>query len=206
VPSSADGGRAWIALAGLLGLGAALAFEIDPNLLDWQPGRIVAEPWRAVSAAFVHYSALHLAANLAGLVLVAALGWFAHVPRPIAAAWLIAWPLTQLGLLARPDLLHYGGLSGVLHAGVACVAWQLILHERGRRRAIGALTLALIAIKVVSEAPWGPALRHPAGWDIATAPFAHASGLLAGLLSAALSEAVMRRRRGGAAVDPGAKP
>jgi hypothetical protein len=30
---------------------------------------------------------------------------------PIAAAWLIAWPLTQLGLLARPDLVHYGGLS-----------------------------------------------------------------------------------------------
>ncbi len=206
MPSSADGGRAWIALAGLLGLGAALAFQIDPNSLDWQPGRIVAEPWRAVSAAFVHYSALHLAANLAGLALVAALGWFAHVPRPIAAAWLIAWPLTQLGLLARPDLLHYGGLSGILHAGVACVAWQLILHERGRRRAIGALTLALIAIKVVSEAPWGPALRHPAGWDIATAPFAHASGLVAGLFAAALSEAVMRRRRGGAALDPAPSP
>ena len=205
MPSSADGGRAWIALAGLLGLGAALAFQIDPNSLDWQPGRIVAEPWRAFSAAFVHYSALHLAANLAGLALVAALGWFARVPWPIAAAWLIAWPLTQLGLLVRPDLLHYGGLSGVLHAGVACVAWQLILHEHGRRRAIGALTLALVAIKVASEAPWGPALRHPAGWDIATAPFAHASGLVAGLLAAALREALMRRRRG-ARRSPGATP
>jgi membrane associated rhomboid family serine protease len=111
--------------------------------------------------------------------------------------------LTQLGLLARPDLLHYGGLSGVLHAGVACVAWQLILHERGRRRAIGVLTLALVAVKVASEAPWGPALRHPAGWDIATAPFAHASGLAAGLLAAALSEAVTRRRRGIAAAPGG---
>jgi rhomboid family GlyGly-CTERM serine protease len=201
VPSSADGGRAWIALAGLLGLATALAWPIDPNLLDWQPGRIAGEPWRAVSAALVHYSALHLGANLAGLVLVAALGWFARVPWQGAAAWLVAWPLTQLGLLARPDLLHYGGLSGVLHAGVACVAWQLIVHERGRRRAIGALTLALVALKVVSEAPWGPVLRHPAGWDIAIAPFAHASGLLAGLLAAALSETLMRRRRAATASD-----
>jgi rhomboid family GlyGly-CTERM serine protease len=206
VPSSADGARAWIALAGLLGLGAALAFRIDPNLLDWQPGRIVEEPWRAFSAAFVHYSARHLAANLAGLALVAPLGWFARVPWPIAAAWLMAWPLTQLGLLARPELLHYGGLSGVLHAGVACVAWQLIAHQRGRRRAIGVLTLALVAIKVVSESPWGPALRHPTGWDIATAPFAHASGLVAGLIAAALSETFSRQRRCAAAASPGAKP
>ncbi len=203
MPSSADGGRAWVALAGLLGLGAALAFRVDSNLLDWQPGRIGAEPWRAFSAVFVHYSVRHLAANLAGLVLVAALGWFARVPWQIAAAWLIAWPLTQVGLLARPDLLHYGGLSGVLHAGVACVAWRLIVHERGRRRAIGVLTLALLALKVVSEAPWGPALRHPAGWDIATAPLAHASGLIAGLLAAALSETFTRRRCDTAAAPDG---
>jgi rhomboid family GlyGly-CTERM serine protease len=205
VPSSADGGRAWIALAGLLAVGTALGFSIDPGAIDWQPGRLASEPWRTVSAAWVHYSALHLGANLAGLVLVALLGWFARVPWQSAAAWLIAWPLTQLGLLARPDLLHYGGLSGVLHAGVACVAWRLIVHERGRRRAIGVLALALVALKVVSEAPWGSALRHPAGWDIATAPFAHASGLVAGLLAAALSETFMRLRHASAA-GAAAKP
>jgi rhomboid family GlyGly-CTERM serine protease len=196
VPSSADGSRAWIALAGLLGVGAALAWPVDPATIDWQPARVASDPWRAVSAAWVHYSALHFGANLAGLVLVALLGWFARVPWQSAAAWGIAWPLTQLGLLARPDLIHYGGLSGVLHAGVACVAGRLIVHEHGRRRAIGVLTLALIAVKVVSEAPWGPALSHPAGWDIATAPFAHASGLVAGLASAALVELVERLCRG----------
>ena len=125
---------------------------------------------------------MHLLANLAGALLVGALGWFARVPASVAVAWLLAWPLTQVGLLARPELLHYGGLSGVLHAGTACVAVHLILHARGPRRAIGALLLGALAIKVVSEVPWGPALRHPAGWDIATAPFAHASGLVAGLI------------------------
>ena len=90
----------------------------------------------------------------------------------------------------------------MLHAGVACVAWRLIVHAHGRRRAIGVLTLALVAVKVVSEAPWGAALRHPAGWDIATAPFAHASGLVAGLAAAALMELVVRLRRGKRARSP----
>ena len=190
MPSSADGARAWVALAALLALAAALASALDPGAIDWQPGLFFQEPWRAVSAAFVHYSALHLAANLAGSALVGALGWFARVPLQSAIAWLIAVPLTQIGLLARADLLHYGGLSGVLHAGVACVAWPLIVHGNGARRMIGALTLAIVAIKVASETPWGPALRHPAGWDIATAPFAHASGLVAGLVAAALCDAI----------------
>jgi len=196
VPSSPEGGRAWAALAALFGLASLLAFAIDARAIDWQPLLFLHEPWRAGSAAFVHYSALHLAANLAGTVLVGALGWFARVPPRSAVAWLIATPLTQAGLLARPDLLHYGGLSGVLHAGVACVAWQLIVHGSGSRRIIGALTLAIVAIKVVSEAPWGPALRQPAGWDIATAPFAHASGLVAGLAAAALCDAIGWLRRG----------
>lgn len=197
MPSSADGGRAWCALAAVLALGAlsAFAFAIAPATLDWQPALVAREPWRTFTAALVHYSALHLVANLAGALLVAALGAFARVPWPVAAAWLLAWPLTQLGLLWRPDLLHYGGLSGVLHAGTACVAWQLIVRERGARRAIGMLLLTGIAIKVAGESPGGPALRHPAGWDIAIAPFAHASGLVAGLLAAAFVDAAARLAR-----------
>ncbi len=196
MPSSPDGARAWCALAGVLALGALLASGAEPSALDWQPALAAREPWRALSAVWVHYSTLHLVANLAGTLLVGALGAFARVPWPIAAAWLLAWPLTQLGLSLRPDLVHYGGLSGVLHAGSACVAWQLVVHKRGPRRAIGALVLIALAIKVASEMPGGPALRHAAGWDIATAPFAHASGLVAGLLAAALVDALAWVARG----------
>jgi rhomboid family GlyGly-CTERM serine protease len=205
VPSSADGGRAWAALAAALALGALLAFVAEPGsfaALDWQPALAWREPWRAALAAFVHYSVLHLFANLAGVALVGALGWFARVPWPIAVAWLVAWPLTQLALLARPDLLHYGGLSGVLHAGVACVGWQLAVREHGARRAIGAFVLAGLAIKVASEAPFGAPLRQPPGWDIATAPFAHATGLVAGLLAAVVCDAWSRwRQRAPAGAD-----
>jgi rhomboid family GlyGly-CTERM serine protease len=195
VRSSADGGRAWGALAVTLLVGAGVAVAVPPAALEWQPALVLREPWRALSAAFVHYSTLHLGANLAGVLLVGALGVLARVPASTALAWLLAWPLTHVGLLGRPDLLRYGGLSGVLHAGVACVAWQLVVHDRGPRRAVGALLAVGLAAKVLIEAPWGPALRRPAGWDIATAPFAHASGLAAGLVAAALVDLLVRRTR-----------
>ena len=185
----------WIAASALLGLGALAGLGLPPAALDWQPTLASSQPWRAWSAAIVHLSALHLAANLAGVALVAALGFVARVPRRSVLAWFVAWPLTHLALLARPDLVHYAGLSGVLHAGVAVVAVHLIATARGLRRAIGLALLGGLALKVASETPWAAqALRHPAGWDIAIAPFAHASGLVAGALASALGEALARRR------------
>ena len=175
---------AWPLLAALLAAGALVAWRLPTGTLDWQPALAPAQPWRAFSAAFVHWSATHLGANLLGALVVALYGLAARVPPAAALAWLAAWPLTQLGLLVRPDLLHYGGLSGVLHAGVAVAGVWLVAAEHGVRRFVGAAVLAGLALKVLLEAPWGAPLRHPAGWDIAIAPAAHASGALAGALCA----------------------
>jgi rhomboid family GlyGly-CTERM serine protease len=163
--------------------------------LDWQPALVFRQPWRAWTAAFVHLSTLHLAANVAGLALVAAFGWVARVPRSAVVAWLAAWPLTQLGLALRPDLASYAGLSGVLHAGVAIAALHLVVAASGVRRAIGGATLAGLVVKVLAESPWGPPVREVPGWDIAIAPFAHASGLVAGLLAGAVVELTRRAAR-----------
>jgi hypothetical protein len=103
--------RAWIGLAAGLCI-AALAARLSgiaPVAIDWQPARALTEPWRAFSAVAVHYSNLHLVANLAGAALVAALGAAAGVSPAAVAAWACAWPLTQLGLLVRPDLAHSAG-------------------------------------------------------------------------------------------------
>ncbi len=178
----------WVALAGVLAGGALLASGFDPARLDWRPALAAEQPWRAWTAAWVHLGTLHLAANVAGAVLVGALGAVARLPWRSTFAWAAAWPLTQLGLQLRPDLYRYAGLSGVLHAGVACVGVYLVVRSRGGPRLIGAALLAGAVLKVLAEAPWGPALRHPAGWDIAVAPFAHASGLIAGLAAAAVAE------------------
>jgi len=53
--------------------------------LDWQVGRIATEPWRVLTAALVHLSLLHLAANLSGCAVLALLGWRAALPA--SAAW-----------------------------------------------------------------------------------------------------------------------
>ena len=193
--SSGNAGTLWTAAAALLGLGAVAGFAATPGSLDWQPALAGPEPWRAWSAAWIHLSALHLAANLAGTALVGALGFVAGVPRRSVLAWFAAWPLTHFALLARTDLAHYAGLSGVLHAGVAVVSVHLIATARGGRRLVGFALLAALAIKVASETPWAAdPLRHPGGWDIAIAPFAHASGLVAGVVVSAFAEAAARWR------------
>lgn len=193
-PFVTPGTGAWVALAIVLASAAVGAQRIDATAIDWQPTLAASEPWRALTALAVHYSRLHLLANLAGTLLVAALGVAARAPVRATGAWALACPLTQLGLLAQPALAHYGGLSGVLHAGVAVVGMELLIGTRGARRVIGEALLVGLALKVGLETPWDGPLRHPPGWDIAVAPFAHATGLVAGIGCALLFQALRRRR------------
>lgn len=193
VPSSAEalvGPRAWLLFAlGWLLLPSLLVFArggLAPRLLDAQPGLVWSEPWRCWSAAWVHWSALHLGANAAGTLLLAALGWTARVPLRAVWAWALAWPLVAPAVtVLQPALAHYGGLSGVLHAGVAVVAlWLLSQPAAARReRLVGLALLVGLLAKLVSERFWLLDLRHGGGWDIAVVPLAHAVGVASGLLA-----------------------
>jgi rhomboid family GlyGly-CTERM serine protease len=181
-------GAAWAALAVAAALASVLALAWPANLIDWQPGEAAREPWRSVTAAFVHWSPMHLWANVAGAAVVAAFGWAARAPLSMVLAWALAWPLTHAALLLRPELLHYGGLSGVMHAGTAIgVTWLLLgpreALPRGSRW-IGAGVGVATLLKIALEAPWGPVLRTSDEWDIAIAPLAHATGVAAGVLCA----------------------
>jgi membrane associated rhomboid family serine protease len=208
-------GRAWVALAVLLSVGAlfvTLAMAADGGLapggtlaaaLDWQPGRDAAQPWRPWTSAWVHWSWPHLAVNLAGAAVVAGVGWRARAGEREVLAWLIAWPLTQAlldGVAASPRAMQrladaagplhaYGGLSGVLHAGVVVLGLGLALPRRGagpappferRHRLVGLALCAGTLAKVLLEAPWDAALRPSGLLGIAVAPAAHACGLAAG--------------------------
>jgi len=171
----------------LLIAGSLLAWWLPTPWLDWQPALAASEPWRLLSAVWVHWSPLHLGTNLLAAAVVAAYGWAGRMPARAALAYAAAWPLTHLGLLLRPELAHYGGLSGVLHGGVAVVSLWLLVTARGAWRAIGAAVMLGLVIKLTSETPWGPALQHSSEWDIAVVPLAHTTGALAGLLCAALA-------------------
>ena len=173
---------------------ALAAWPVPRGLLDWQPALALSEPWRLVTAAAVHWSPMHLAANLAGVAVVAWFGIAGRLPTAAALAWLAAWPLTHAGLLAKPALQHYGGLSGVLHAAVAAGATWLVLTACGRPRVVGAAVAAGLLLKVLVETPWGPPLRTVSGWDIPLAPLAHATGAAAGTVCAACAWLALRTR------------
>ena len=176
----------WLALAALLGLGLLAFSGAEGARWDWQPALASTEPWRAWTAALLHWSPQHLRMNALGLLAVALLGWRAGAQPADALAWALAWPLTQAGLLLQPALQHYEGLSGVLHAGVAILACRLWRSAPGRARTIGAVLAAGLLLKLGTEAPWAGATRDVPGWDFALAPGAHLSGVLAGLACALL--------------------
>lgn len=161
-----------------------LALGLNAPALRWQPELAIPQPWRLVTAAWVHLSLMHLAGNLVGTALVAAFGVAAGCGRRAALAWALAWPLTHVALALQPALAQYGGLSGLLHAGVAVAAWQVLRADRGPRRWVGAAVLAGLLAKLLLEAPWQGPLRQVPGWDIAIAPLAHSTGAAAGLLCA----------------------
>lgn len=188
------GARAWVRLTAVLMLGSVMAWWLPAATLDWQPELSWQQPWRAFTAAWVHWSPAHAGVNLLAAAVVGVFGWAARVPKAQAWAWLVAWPLTHLGLLIQPELAHYGGLSGVLHAGVAVVCLSLLVTGPRARRLVGAAVALGLLIKLVSERPFGPSLQHWPGWDIALAPLAHTSGAVAGLLCGSAMWAWARTR------------
>lgn len=182
--ADAAAARAWLLLAGGLAAGALLLWFGSADSWNWQPALAAAQPWRWFTAAWVHLSAGHLGANLAGLAVIGWLGVRARVSRADALAWAAAWPLTHLALLAQPALQRYAGLSGVLHAGVVVVALRLWRSPTTRERVLGVAVLVGMAIKLLLEEPWQGALRRTPAWDFAVAPAAHLAGALAGALCA----------------------
>ncbi|HEV6964190.1 rhombosortase [Roseateles sp.] len=172
----------WLALCATLATAALLIWPAPREALDWQPTLAVSQPWRALTAAFVHWTPIHLAANLAGCAVLALLGWRARLGWRETTAALLALPLTQAGLLLKPELQRYAGLSGELHALVAIAALTLLTRP-GRERLVGAGIALGLAAKLALEHPLGPALRATAGFDFPVAPFAHLCGALAGALA-----------------------
>ena len=188
------GAALWLGSALVLAALAAALWFAPRSALDWQPSRALSQPWRLWSAAFVHWTPWHLGANLLGCAVVAAFGIAARVPARATMAWLMAWPLLHAALALQPLLTSYGGLSGVLHAGVAIAAWHLLRHDTGARRKIGAAVMAGLVIKLLLEKPWGAPTQTMAGWDFAVAPVAHATGAVAGIVCAGLVDALARTK------------
>lgn len=207
--------RAWVVLAFGLGLGSWLfsAWPVASHRWDWEPAVAASQPWRAFTAAWVHWSPDHLAMNIVACAIVAALGWAGGLPRSAALAWLLAWPMTAWMPSAVGHLWplvaaeHIGGLSGALHAGVAVAAVWLGVRGRGWERGLGLLLGLGLAAKHLWEWQVGPQLL--AGSAVQVSAASHLGGSLSGILAATFMLVTSRTRvhqmRGGV-VEGGAMP
>ena len=151
--------------------GAALATAPLANALDWQAALGLREPWRLWTCAWVHWSGAHLLVNALGAIVVAFVGWRARLPAAAALAWFVAWPATQLAMATLGSdrvaaaMPHYGGLSGVLHAGVVVLglslAWPVVRARVRPSATPSRLDIGFVATRAsaiepsrITEGPW----------------------------------------------------
>ena len=190
----------WAACAAMAFLSGAVSLLNDllgpgwGSTLDWQPEQVLRQPWRWWTPAWVHFNGLHLAANVLGCGVLAYWAQATQTPTRWLWVWMMAWPLTHLMLLLEPRLTHYGGLSGVLHAGVAVVTCRALWRGVGAQKKLaGAVALGL-AIKLVVEQPWDWPVPVSPWWGFSLVTLAHATGALSGLMCA--TGMVLWERRG----------
>ena len=194
--------RGWALLANgaLVAILLVSVFRLDPAAWSWHREMLGKEPWRWLTAPWVHWSLKHTLANAAGVALLAWIGLRTALSNRAAIAWLLALPLGQALLWVKTDLVEVAGLSGWLHAGVAVLAVVLCRRENARERMLGAAVSAGLVLKLLLEAPWGPALRYEPMWDtMPVVPWAHLVGALAGALMALLVALFRTRPRNGLA-------
>jgi len=139
------------------------------------------EVWRLLTGHWVHYSAGHLLADAAALLLGAGL-----VNERQTRAWLFTLSLAA-GLIpvalwiGSPELARYGGLSGLALATWTFAAAGLM---RSSRR-LGVSVFCLVAAKVLAESLTGQfGLADLPDGEVVPATLAHGVGALVGIAGA----------------------
>lgn len=182
----------WTGLTLLLATMAITSWTVQQHdaalagLLAWHRDSAPWEIWRYWTSAGLHWSGWHLGANLIACGVLAAWGSAGQLGAGPCIAWLLAWPLTQAGLWWTHDLQHFGGLSGVLHAGVAVGAAELLTRPNPSERRLGMGVILGLGVKLVSELPSASPVTLPGAPGYPIAFEAHWVGSLAGLACAGL--------------------
>jgi len=146
--------------------------------------------WTLWTAPLVSITPFHSLGNLLALAAVGVLGYaVAARPREVLAL-LIAWPLATLGLLLWPALQWYAGLSGLVHAAAAIVAWRALTQRD--TRGMGALLAAGLLIKLLSERGWAIPAAFDSNWGFNVVYAAHLSGTVTGLAAAMAADGGVR--------------
>lgn len=116
------------------------------------------EWWRLISGHFIHLSTEHLLINSVGFFLLVYLS-FRYANGKEIATWLIVSALLiSISLYAfSPDVVEYGGLSGILHAMIGWIGVRMIAAgEKGG----GIFLLSLMSFKLVYEIFYGSLFHY----------------------------------------------
>jgi hypothetical protein len=146
--------------------------------------------WTPWSAPLIGLTPFHTFGNVLALAAVGVLGHTIDARPRETLALLIAWPLSTLGLLFWPVVGWYAGLSGLIHAAAAIVAWRALTQPSAR--GIGALLAAGLLIKLLLERGWAVPVAFDSNWGFNVVYAAHLSGAVAGLIAAAATDGAAR--------------
>ena len=194
---------AWLIACGLLGGGAVLVGAPDllwlardnaPHPLAWDAVGWVLRPWTLWTAAWVPDSAGSLAANLLAFTALAVLGAWLRAGQAAALSLLLAWPLGTAALLLWPEVTHYRGLGGPVHA--AAMALWADLAFRSSTKPLSFALFAGMGLKLLLEHGWTQPVAFDPSWGFNVVYAAHLTGALAGAASGlVLAAALLARGR-----------
>jgi rhomboid family GlyGly-CTERM serine protease len=197
----------WLTLA-LAGSMAALYAMLGPAPAALVYDRVAigeGEWWRLLTAHLVHGDIVHLAWNLAGLLLLGTM--LERVSRVLLPAMLLSGAMAIDLMLAAglSEIAYYCGLSGVINALLVPVLADVWRRSRSPLvPAIALLTLAKIGVEMVA----GQALLTETAWP--SLPAAHLAGWVGGLPALLLcvrshrvATCATRQRAGRAIADAG---
>ncbi|WP_428774025.1 rhombosortase [Vibrio sp.] len=169
---------------------AAIGFQLEPihSWLIWHRSDIFAgQWWRILSGNFTHTNWIHLAMNLAGLWIIAAI--FRPDTLRLLAPMLLLGSVVGIALFAT-DLQTYVGLSAILHGLFGYFATREALHGRTSSW----LLVVGLLFKVGWEQWFGPSSSTETWIEASVAIDAHLVGALSGI-GMALLEFLLHKKR-----------
>lgn len=148
MPLGIWGLRSWTVPLLIVFVAVILQITAGPYALRLESSLVFAEPWRLLSAHFVHLGWIHLWLNLAGLALLWLL--LGDTLKPLwwgSGVLVLAFGVSLALLSCSPSVEWYVGLSGVLHG--LCVAGAIANLRRLTPLALS--ILAVLFVKLVVE-------------------------------------------------------
>ena len=189
----------------MIGTALIVLLQFSPaagTVLEFERTHLLAQPWRLLTAHWVHINWLHALLNGAAWCVVARLFSTALSAPRHALVVLVASVAVSAGLaLFYPKITWYRGFSGVLHALflAGAMSWSARSLLDGPRRLdrlwMPAVLLGGGWLKVVIEQPGHDTIPYAEWLGAATVPQAHLIGAICGSLLGLLFATVDAARR-----------